>query len=337
MTRLKDIAERAGVSVMTVSKTLRDAPDISAATKARIRKLADQMGYMPDGLARGLRNRQSKLLGLLIPAVTNPMFARLIVGIEEQAYELGYDVLLAHSLNLVEREERIIRRLLSRRVDGLLLTPVYRLQPASPVYEELNRRGVPVVILGHRSTFCSSFPNVETDDLAASQAACRHLLDLGHRRIAFLAGPRSTPASQERFEGYCRALRELNLEVDDSLVFHAGSTIEEGEKAALQLMQEAPHVTAIQCVNDLVAIGAASVLMGQGCQIPEHVSVVGFGNILLSEHFRVPLTTVRQPKRRLGVAAMDLMTKLLAGQPADSVRLNAELVVRHSTAPPPAG
>ena len=333
MIRLKDIAERAGVSVMTVSKVLRDAPDISAATKARIRQLAEQMGYMPDSLARGLRNRTTKLFGLVIPAVTNPIFARLIVGIEERAYELGYDVLLAHSLNLADREETVIRRLLSRRVDGIFLTPVYRLQATAPIYEELAKRGLPVVILGHRAPFCGQFLNVETDDLAASQAACRHLLSLGHRRISFFAGPRTAPASQERFEGYRRALREAEIEVDDRLVFSAGSTIEEGEKAALQLLQESPQATAIQCVNDLVAIGAANVLLGQGWQIPEQISVVGFGNILLSEHFRVPLTTVRQPKLRLGVTAMDLMYKQLQGQPVAPVRMAAELVVRKSTGP----
>jgi LacI family transcriptional regulator len=335
MIRLKDIAERGGVSVMTVSKVLRDAPDISAATKARIRQLADQMGYMPDSLARGLRNRTTKLFGLVIPAVTNPIFARLIVGIEERAHELGYDVLLAHSLNLADREETVIRRLLSRRVDGLFLTPVYRLQATAPIYEELARRNLPVVILGHRAPFCGQFLNVETDDLAASQAACRHLLELGHRRISFFAGPQAAPASQERFEGYRRALREAEIEVDDRLVFNAGSTIEEGEKAALQLLQESPQVTAIQCANDLVAIGAANVLMGQGWRIPEQISLVGFGNILLSEHFRVPLTTVRQPKLRLGVTAMDLMLKQLQGQPTASVRMSAELIVRKSTGPYP--
>src|SRR6476469_3200465 len=123
MVRLKDIALRAGVSVMTVSKVLRDAPDISAATKARVRLLSQQMGYMPDTVAQGLRNRTTKLFGLVISSTTNPVFARTVMAIEEQAYELGYDVVLSHSLNMAEREERVVRRLLSRRVDGIFLTP----------------------------------------------------------------------------------------------------------------------------------------------------------------------------------------------------------------------
>src|SRR5215212_1285454 len=125
MIRLKDIAEKAGVSIMTVSKVLRDAPDISVATKTRVRQLAEQMGYMPDSIAQGLRNRTTKLFGLLIPATTNPIYARIVMGIEQKAQELGFDVILGQSLNMPEREEHVISRLLSRRVDGIFLTPVY--------------------------------------------------------------------------------------------------------------------------------------------------------------------------------------------------------------------
>ncbi|MDB6031794.1 MAG: Transcriptional regulator, LacI family [Verrucomicrobiales bacterium] len=333
MVRLKDIAIRAGVSVMTVSKVLRDAPDISAATKARIRLLAQQMGYMPDSIAQGLRNRTSKLFGLVVPSSTNPVFARTIMAIEEQAYELGYDVILAHTLNLPEREDKVVRRLISRRVDGLFLTPVYRLDPSVNLYEELLRRETPTVLLGHRAPFCEKFVNVETDDIGGSHAAAQHLVELGHRRIAFFAGPSAAPASQERLEGYRRALRDANIEFDDRLVFTAGSTTEEGEKAALQFLQEAPGATAVQASNDLVAIGAANVFLNQGLRIPEDLSVVGFGNIMISEHFRVPLTTVRQAKLRLGTAAMESMLRLLKGERPESRRLAAEIIIRKSSGP----
>jgi len=336
MIRLKDISARAGVSVMTVSKVMRDAPDISAATKARVRLLAQELGYVPNRAAQGLRNRTTQLFGLVISAATNPIFARVLMAIEEQAHELGYDVILAHSLNIPEREESVIRRLLARRVDGLFLTPVYRLDSTAPIYEELLRRGTPTVLLGHRAPFCNQFANVETDDVAASQAATQHLIELGHKRIAYFAGPPATPSSQERLEGYRRALREADIEIDDSLVFSAGGTIEEGETAALQMLNEAPKATAVQAVNDLVAIGAAIVFLNQGLRIPADLSLVGFGNVLTSEYFRVPLTTIRQPKLRLGVAAMDSMLKLLRGERPDAKRLAAEIVVRQSTGPPPA-
>src|SRR5688572_21735969 len=166
--RLKDIAARAGVSVMTVSKVMRDAPDISVATKARIKTLAQQLGYVPDSMAQGLRTRTTKLFGLVISTVTNPIFARIVLAIEERAHELGYELILAQHLLNAEREDTIIRRLLARRVDGLFLSPVYRLSPKAPVYEEIRLRGTPTVILGHRAAFCADILNVETEDLRAS-------------------------------------------------------------------------------------------------------------------------------------------------------------------------
>ena len=334
MVRLKEIAAAAGVSVMTVSKALRDKPDLSAATKERIRKLAAEMGYLPDVSAQGLRSRTTRLLGLVISASTNPVNARIVMAIEERAHELGYDVVIAHSLNRPEREEAVLRRLIARRVDGLFISPVYRLGETAGIYEELAKRGIPTVVLGHGAPFCRQFPAIETDDLAASAAATRHLLDLGHRRIAFFAGPMVAPWARERLEGYRRAHRDAGVPVADQLIFNAGTTIEEGASAALQFMQERPDATALQCAHDLVAIGAADALLNQGVRIPGNISVVGFGNILVSEYFRVPLTTVRQPKLRLGYAAMDLMQKLLEGGVPESRRLRAEVIARASTAGP---
>lgn len=336
MVRLKDIALRAGVSVMTVSKVLRDAPDISAATKARIRSLAQEMGYVPDSLAQGLRTRTTRTFGLVISAVTNPYFARSILAIEEKAHEIGYEVILSHHLNDVAREENVIRRLLSRRVDALIISPVYRLAPAAPVYNELLENGTPAVLLGPRAPFCAMFPNVETDDTLGSMAATKHLIGLGHRRIAFFAGPSAAPWAQERLDGYRRALREAHLEPDESLVFNAGMSIEEGESAALQMLNEGVRPTAIQACNDLSAVGAASLLLKQGVKIPGEISITGFGNILLSEHFAVPLTTVRQPKFRLGVAAIEMIHKMLRREPVEGRRLPTDLIVRASTAAPAA-
>lgn len=334
MVRLKDIAEHAGVSVMTVSKALREAPDVSDSTRARIRLLANQMGYVPDSSAQGLRTKTTKLFGLIVPAMTDPIFSRVVLAIEEHAHELGYDLLLAHSLNKVEREDACIRRMLSRRVDGLFVSPVYRMESEARIYQELFNRKVPTVLLGAPAQFCSQFASVQVDDIAASQAATRHLLELGHTHIAFLTGPLAAPWAQARYEGYQRALRDAGRQVDDKMVFQAGSTIEDGTKAALQMMNENCRATAVQAVNDLVAIGCANTLMNQGVRIPQDRSIMGFGNILTAEYFRVPLTTVRQPKFRLGVAAMDAMRQLLKGERVESKRQSAELILRASTAPP---
>jgi LacI family transcriptional regulator len=332
MIRLKDIAQRAGVSIMTVSKALRDAPDISEATKLRLRAMASEMGYVPDSLAQGLRSRNSRLLGLVISAITNPVFARMLLAIEERASAHGYELLIAHSLNDPEREAVALRRFIARRVEGILVTPVYRLGLAAGVYDELQRCGIPTIILGHRTPFCARFCGVETDDVNGSALATRHLLSLGHRRIAFLAGPPASPWARERLEGYQRALREVELEPDDRLVFSAGATIEEGEAAALQLLHESTGVTAVQAVNDFVAIGAAAVFGRQGIRIPEDISMIGYGDILMSGHFRVPLTTIHQPKFSLGESAMELMFQAIRGGRPESRRLPINLVIRSSTA-----
>jgi LacI family transcriptional regulator len=298
MVRLKDIARHAGVAVMTVSKALRDAPDVSAATKARIKALAQQMGYVPNSFAQGLRSQTSRLFGLVIPSITNPIYSRIVFAIEDRAHDLGYDILLAHTQNLPEREEYGIRRLLSRRVDGLFISPVYRYEAEARVYQELLGRQTPVVLLGSPAPFCRTFVSIEIEELIASYNVTKHLLNLGHKRIAYLAGPVVAPWAHQRFDGYRRALREANLEVDDKLVFQAGGTIEDGTKAALQLINEHCHATAVQAVNDLVAVGCAETLMAQGLKIPDDISVAGFGNVMVAEYFRVPLTSASPPWTR---------------------------------------
>jgi DNA-binding LacI/PurR family transcriptional regulator len=336
MVRLKDIAQIVGVSVMTVSKALRDEPDVSAATKAKIKQLALDMGYVPDSSAQGLRTKTTKLFGLVIPTTTNPIYARIVFAIEERAHELGYDLLIAHTYNQPEREDAVLRRLLSRRVDGLFITPVYRFEAEARIYQEITVRRVPTILLGSPAPFCRNFPAIEIEELVASYNVAKHLLGLGHKKIAYLTGPAAAPWAHERFEGFRRALREANLQVDDKLVFQAGSTIEDGTKAALQMLNEGVQPTAIQAVSDLVAIGCAETLLQQGIQIPQDVSIVGFGNILTSEFYRVPLTTVSQPKYRLGMAAMETMMNLIKKEPFQLKRLAAEFVERKSTAPPKA-
>jgi DNA-binding LacI/PurR family transcriptional regulator len=334
MVRLKDIAARRGVCVMTVSKALRGASDVAEPTRARLRLLAQQMGYVPDFMAQSLRNRTTRLLGLVLSSLANPILARTVSAIEDRARELGYDLILLQDLNLAEREEACVRRLLSRRVDGLFIFPVYRLAPTAAIYEDLARRRTPVVVLGHRAPFCAGFSNVESDDLQGSVLLTRHLLELGHKRIAYLCGPSSAPWASERLEGYRRALREAAVTCEDSLLFNAGSTLEEGEKAAQQILREGRSITAVQCASDLSAMGAARFFLNQGLQIPKDLSVAGFGDIFMSENFRVPLTTVHQPKLRVGAAAVEIMQKLLRGEPAEARRLPVEIILRASTGPP---
>jgi LacI family transcriptional regulator, galactose operon repressor len=336
MVRLKDIAQRAGVSIMTVSKALRDGPDVSAATKTRVKLLAQQLGYVPDSSAQGLRTRTTKLFGLVLSASTDPALTPLILAIEQRAYELGYDLLLAHTLDLAEREEACVRRFLARRVDGLFIAPVRRILDDVPIYSELLARGIPTVVLGHPPAFCTQFPAVEIDDRAGGYAAARHLLNLGHHQIAFLAGPQGAAWAQQRFEGYRLALREAGIELDDKLIFQAGDTIDDGRTAASQLLNESCPATAVQAVNDSVALGCADVLLSQGLSIPQDLSLTGFGNTLAGGCFRVPLTTLNEPVSRLGSDAVGAMRQVLLGRRPTPKPLPVDLIVRNSTGAAPA-
>ena len=275
---------------------------------------------MPDSTAQGLRTRTTRLFGVLVSALSSPIFSRVVLAIEERAHDLGYEVMVAQTLDLPDREEACLRRFLARRVDGLFIVPAYRLARDGRVYQELLSQKTPTVIMGHIAGFCNGFVNVEADDLLASYFATRHLMKMGHRRIAFMSGPPGMPWSAERFEGYRRALREDGLDVDDKLVFQAGRSIEDGAKAALQMINP-----------DFMSPLFNETLLKQGLRVPQDVSVVGFGNILLAQHFRVPLTTCRQPKYRLGAAAVEAMQQLLKGKRPDPKRLPAELIVRESS------
>ncbi len=332
MVRLRDIAQKAGVSIMTVSRVLHDSPDIADATKVRVAAIASQMGYVPDFAARGLRTRTTHILGLVVPTVTDPLHAAALAALQQEAIALGYDLLVAQSLNQIEREEDSIQRFLGRHVDGLVVAPVYRVGATASLYERLLRSSSKVVLLGHPAPFCHGFPSVATDDLAGAITATRHLLELGHRRIAFLAGPSLSPAAQERFEGYRRALRDARIEIDDRLVFNAGSAFEDGVKAARQLLSEFTGASAIVAFNDPVAMGAATVVLARGLAIPSQISVVGFGGFPASALFRVPLTTVSQPVVEIATAAMRAMVRSLRGEPAQNERFLPELTVRASTA-----
>jgi DNA-binding LacI/PurR family transcriptional regulator len=331
MVRLKDIAEHVGVSVMTVSKALRDEPDVSPGTKTRIKLAAQQMGYVPDSSAQGLRTRTTKLFGLVVSSCADPFLSRVVLAIEQCSYEMGYDVLLAQNANIPEREEACIRRFLSRRVDGIFLAPVARMSTEAPIFRELHSRGIPTVILGPPPPYCAQFPNVTADDVLAGYAVTQHLLQLGHRRIAFFTGPLPSIAEQARFEGYRRGLSEVGLDLQDRFVFQAGKTIEDGEKAAKQMLSERCDATAVQAVNDLVAVGCMRELHAQGIRIPQDISVAGFGNIPLSDSVLTPLSTISQPKHRLGVAAAAAMLQLLRGKQPENGVLPAELIVRAST------
>lgn len=335
MATLKDIAQALNLSVMAVSKALRDAPDISAATKARVQAEALKRHYVPNQAARNLRLRQTRLLGLLIPNINNSYYANLVWGIERQAEAFGFQVLLSHSLDQADCELTEVNRLLARQVDGILMVPAVRWQNRFATLERLRQASVPVVMLDRYPAGAEQFPQaswVVAKNQSGVELATKHLLELGHKEILYFSGPNGSSASAARFSGYQTTMRRSPAGHSDRRVFLAGDTIEAGRKAMSQALSEQTPFTAIITFNDLVAIGAAEVLEQQGYRIPNKVSLVGFGDGMIAANFRVPLTTVRVPQIELGTVAVRLLNELLEGKQVDPQELPVELVVRYSTA-----
>lgn len=334
MATLKQIASSLNLSVMAVSKALRDAPDISVATKARVQAEARRRNYIPNRAAQNLRLQRSGLLGVVVPQINHTYYSNLVWGVERQAEAAGLQVMLAHSLDRADNEMREVQKLISRQVEALLLVPAVRWQHRLATLDLVRASQMPTVLLDAYPAGAENYPNVTwavCDDQRGGQLATEHLLELGHREILFLAGPNGSSSSAGRFSGYQRALAAAGVTYSDTRVYLADKDIGSGRKAMAQALSEKAPFTAVVAHNDSVAIGAVDTLLQQGFRIPEDVSIVGFGDGVLAGNFRVPLTTVRAPQMEIGETAVRLAIELQKGAPVQPRHLPVEIIVRGST------
>jgi LacI family transcriptional regulator len=334
MATLKKIATSLNLSIMAVSKALRDAPDISTATKARVQAEARRVNYIPNRAAQNLRLRRTGLIGIVVPQINHTYYSHLVWGVERQAEAIGLQVLLGSSLDQAENEMREVQKMISRQVEALLLVPAVRWQHRLATLEMMRTSNIPTILLDAYPAGAENFPHVSwvvCDDQRGGQLATEHLLERGHREILFLAGPNGSSSSAGRFGGYQRALAAAGVAYSDTRVFLAGKDIEAGEKAMGQALTEKAAFTAVVAHNDSVAIGAADTLLQQGFRIPEDISIVGFGDGLLSANFRVPLTTIRVPQTEMGEVAVRLAMELQKGSAVQPRHLPVEIMVRAST------
>ena len=339
MSTLKEIATSLNLSVMAVSKALRDAPDISIATKARVQAEARRRNYVPNRAAQNLRLRRSGLIGVVLPRINHTYYSHLLWGIERQAEAIGLQVLLGSSLDRAENEMREVQKLVARQVEALLLVPAVRWQHRLGTLELVRTSGIPTVLLDAYPAGAENFSRVTwvvCDDQRGGLLATEHLLERGHREILFLAGPNGSSSSAGRFSGYQKALASAGIPYTDARVYLADKDIDSGRRAMAQALSEKAQFTAVVAHNDSVAIGAADTLFQQGYDIPEDVSIVGFGDGLLAENFRVPLTTVRVPQTEMGETALRLAIELQKGHPVQPRQLPVEIIIRHSTSKKPA-
>ena len=334
MATLKEIAISLNLSVMAVSKALRDAPDISAGTRARVQAEAKRRHYVPNRAAQNLRLQRSGLVGVVVPQIRDGYYSQLVWGIERQAHGMGLQVLLGHSLDRAEDEMVEVQKLIARQVEALLLVPAVRWQHRLATLEMLRSSRVSTVLLDAYPAGADRFPQVSwvvCDDQRGGALATGHLLELGHREILFLAGPNGSSSSAGRFSGYQRALAEAEVPYSDQRVYLAGKDIESGRQAMTQALSEKAVFTAVVTHNDSVAVGAIEALTQQGFRVPEEISVIGFGDGLLAENFRVPLSTIRVPQAEMGGAALRLAFELQKGESVAPRVLPVEFIKRAST------
>lgn len=332
---LEDVARQAGVSKATVSAVINGRGSIGAATRQRVLELVEQLNYRHGGALRGATVSADGCIGLVIREINNPYHVEIAAGARKQAEESGYGLLVTSSAAEYQTERKVVERLQSKDLDGLIITPVLHESADLSYLFELKRRSFPFVLLAAIWGVQASL--VDVDNIEASRRAVAYLLQEGHSRIAHFAGPRFSMHSQERMEGVRRAFSESHLVFTPQVIVPAGSTVEDGYRAGVELFRGRPREslpTAITCYNDLVALGLHRALTELDIAVPDDVSIIGYGDLPLLEYLPVPLSTVHVPKFEMGeIAAQMLIRYIEAGQEVqpERVHLETELVIRQTT------
>jgi DNA-binding LacI/PurR family transcriptional regulator len=332
---IKDIAKAAGVSHSTVSRALSDSALVSDGTKARIQRLASEMGYSPDSLARSLVTRQTHTIGVVVTTIADPFIAQVVQGIEATAQDHGYTVILCNSGAVSDREIAAVEMLRSKRVDGVIVTSS---RIGALYLEHLERIGVPIVLINNHNEDSGRYTfTVSVDNYHGGRLATKHLIELGHRRIAYVTAPADHSSDLDRMTGYRQALGDAGIEPDPALVIPGNGRADGGEQALESLNALDVRPTAVFCYNDMTAIGLIAAARDAGLSVPGDMAVVGFDDILFATYCYPPLTTVAQPKIEMGQLAMKMALSLLAinGETGDqglsNVVVYGKLIVRAST------
>jgi LacI family transcriptional regulator len=331
---LRDVARVAGVHPATVSRALNEEtrPLVNQETARRVLKAAEELGYQPNPIARGLRTNRSFTIGVLIPDLTNPLFPPILRGIEDGLETAGYTPLIANTDNDPERELLDLQAMRARQVDGIVAATARR---DHRLHDALLEAGLELVLVNRRQPELP-VSSAAADDGLGMRLAVEHLLSLGHTRIAHLAGPLDYSTGFDRYESFHATMRATGLEPESGLVRVAEAFTEaEGARLCEQLIAAGREFTAVAAANDLLALGCYDVFAEHGVRCPEDVSVVGFNDMPFADRFQPPLTTIHIPHYEIGAAAAELILERLQDGEAErrQIRLEPKLVVRSSTAP----
>ena len=329
MATIRKVADLAGVSTATVSHVINDTRAVSGALTTRVLNAMEQLDYQPDIIARSLRRRETLTVGLIVPSIEIPFFARVAAGIEAAANDVGYSVILCNTGWSLSREVHYLNNLLARRVDGLLcISLAMSAEHIAPVL----RRRTPVVVF-ERTMPGVEVDAVEIDNVQGAFDATAHLLDLGHRRVGCITGLPNSNLNEERIHGYRQALTERGIPFDPSLLRTGDYTAAAGVRESLELIRLPEPPSAIFAFNDLMAMGVMQAVQERGLRIPADVAVIGFDGLAITAHCYPPLSTVEQPVAEMSVAAIAMLLDRIKGgaAPARVQTFAARLVTRAST------
>lgn len=332
--KIKDIAERLGVSAATVSRALSDSGLVAEPTLSRIRDMARAMNYRPNVSARNLRTQKAMAVLMVVRDVGNPFYLEILKGVEATARAAGYSVLMGNTENDSDREIEYFDMLRDGHADGMIL--MTGTLPRREGFVASVEGGAPIVV-ALEEIQDAAFPHVMIDNAAAARNAVEHLIGLGHRRIAHVSGPVPEIMSVDRRDGYRAAMQAAGLAIPDGYEQRGDYLLHTGQRLCRALFELPEPPTAIFVANDEMAFGVIHELRKLGLDVPGQVSVVGFDDLFLSEAFYPPLTTVSQPRTDIGRAAMTMLLDLLSGgaTPRKPVMLPTTLKVRGTTAPAP--
>jgi len=329
---IKDIAQKAGVAPSTVSRALAGSTRVSAATRDRIKVIADDMNYTPSAAARSLVTGASRTLGIIVPGLSDPYIAAVMEGIETGTSTAGYQHVIANTGGDPVREIKAVQMFLGYNLGGLIILSS---RAGNAYFDILPTLDIPVVFVNSAQAG-DSVLSVATDNEHGGWLGTKHLLDLGHKRIGYLGGPGLGRSQQARAAGYRRALQEAGIAFDPQLMLSGDGSIQAGQDALDAILSQPGNLrpTAVCCYNDLCALGLLHQAHLQGLQIPESLSVIGFDNIPIAAISAPPLTTIEQRTTALGQLAAKSIFASLQEEPVSDIRLRGELILRTSTCQP---
>ena len=326
---IKEVAKEANVSFSTVSRVIRNAKNIHPETRKKVLRAIKKLNYHVDARARGMVKRETKTIGVCISDISNPFYPPIVRGIENTINKFHYNLLLSNTDEDAEKEEVYLKLMLEKRVDGLIIAPTGQ---STSYLKEFIKRNIPVVFIDRKIENIST-DTVCTDNFQGAFSAVEHLIKLGHKRIAMIAGPKAITTIQDRIKGYLEALKIYNTKRADSLIAEGSPTIEGGIKATKTLFKLSSPPTAIFSCNNLMTLGSLIALKRLGKNVPKDVAIVGFDDLEWAEVLDPPLTVVSQPTYTIGTtAAQLLMQRLLREGPIkkQNIVLKPELIIRRS-------